>query len=165
MIELLNDAAYRHMLLNHIPVIGLGMALLVLLSGIALRQTAMLCLGLALIAITAGSSLPVAVFGDDAYPAMFDELNGDGRAWLDYHVHLAETWLPVLYVNAACAVLALILSVLRRPLLFPAALLVAVVTVAGIGTAGWIAKAGGRIKHPEFRLDDPPVIKSSRRLQ
>ena len=95
---------------------------------------------------------------------MFDELNGDGRAWLDYHVHLAETWLPVLYANAAVAVLALAAGILRRPLLFPAALLVAVISVAGVGSASWIAGAGGRIQHPEFRLDDPPVIESSRRL-
>ena len=114
MIELLDDPAYRHVLLNHIPVIGLGMALLVLIIGVALRQTALLLVGLALVALTAGSSIPVGIFGDDAYPAVFDGLNGDGRAWLDYHTHIADTWLPVLYANTALALIALGVGIARR---------------------------------------------------
>jgi hypothetical protein len=44
-------------------------------------------------------------------------------------------------------------------------LAVALLTLAGIGMAGWIPEAGGKIKHPEFRLDDPPVYDSPRRLR
>ena len=165
MMELLHDPAYRHVLFNHVPTIGLIVAFAVLVVGVALRQTGMLCLGLVLVAVTAGSSIPVGVFGEDAYPAVFDELDGDGRAWLDYHTHLADTWLPILYVNAALALMALGIAVFRRSALLPAALLVTVVTVVGIGVAGWIGKAGGKIKHPEFRLEDPPEVGSSRRLR
>ncbi len=165
MIELLEDPAYRHILLNHLPVTGLAIALLVLATGAALRQTAMLRVGLVLVALTAGSSALVSRSGDDAYPAVFDVLDGDGRAWLDYHTHLADTWLPVLYANAALAVIALGVGVARRRLLLPAALVVTLVTLVGIGTAGWIAEAGGKVKHPEFRLDDPPVYDSPGRLR
>ncbi len=165
MIELLEDPAYRHILLNHLPVTGLAIALAVLATGAALRQTAMLRVGLVLVALTAGSSALVSRSGDDAYPAVFDVLDGDGRAWLDYHTHLADTWLPVLYANAALAVIALGVGGARRPLLLPAALVVTLVTLVGIGTAGWIAEAGGKVKHPEFRLDDPPVYDSPGRLR
>ena len=165
MTELLDDPVYLHVLLNHFPVIGLTMAIAVLVVGVVFRQTAMLFVGLVLVALTAGSSLPVGILGDDAYPTVFDRLDGDGRAWLDYHTHLADTWLPVLYANAALAVIALGVGILRRPLLLPAALLVTLVTLAGIGTAVRIADAGGKVMHPEFRLIDPPVVESSRRLR
>ena len=165
MIELLDDPAYLHVLLNHFPVIGLTMAFVVLVIGVVFRHTAMLYTGLALVALTSGSSLPVGIFGDDAYPAIFDRLNGDGRAWLDYHAHLANTWLPVLYANAVLAVIAVGIGIMRPRLLLPAALLVIFVTLAGIGTAVQIAEAGAKIKHSEFRLYDPPVFESSRRLR
>ena len=165
MIELLDDPAYLHVLFNHFPVIGLTMALVVLVTGVMFRQTTMLRVGLVLVALTAGSSLPVGCFGDDAYPAVFDQLDGDGRAWLDYHTSLAVTWLPVLYANGALAGIALGVGIMRPRLLRAAALLVTMVTLAGIGTAVGIAEAGGKIKHPEFRLDDPPVVESSRRLR
>jgi hypothetical protein len=165
LLELLEDPAYRHILLNHLPITGLVIACVVLVIGAALRQTAMLRVGLVLVAGTAGSSVFVGASGDDAYPAVFEVLDGDGRAWLDYHTHLADTWLPVLYANAVLAVIALGVGAVRRPLLLPATIVVTLVTLAGIGTAGWIAEAGGKIKHPEFRLDDPPIYDSPRRLR
>ncbi|MCZ6855149.1 MAG: hypothetical protein O7G86_14665 [Gammaproteobacteria bacterium] len=165
MTELLSDPAYRHVLLNHIPVIGLIIAFVVLIIGAVFRQTAVLLTGLALVAVSAGLSLPVGIFGNDAYPAVFDRLDGDGRAWLDYHMSLADTWLPVLYTNAAVAVIALGIGILRPPRLRAAALVVTLITLGGIGTSFTIANAGGKIMHPEFRLDDPPVVESSRRLR
>ena len=94
--DLMADPAYRHVLLNHIPVIGLIIAWLILAVGLVLRQTVLLFTGLTLIAITAGISVPVANYGDAAYPAVYDLLNGRSRDWLDYHAELAETWLPLL---------------------------------------------------------------------
>ena len=165
MIELLDDPAYRHVLLNHVPIIGLAIALVVLAIGAVRRESEMLMVGLALVAFTAGSGVLVGMSGDDAYAAAYEVLDGDGRAWLDYHTHLADGWLPVLYANAALAVIALGVGFTRRSLLLPGALVVSLATLAGIGAAAWIGEAGGKIKHPEFRLDDPPVVESSRRLR
>ena len=64
MIDLLQDPAYRHMLLNHIPIIGLFMSFLVLVTGMVVRQKSLLLTGLVLVALTAGASIPVARYGD-----------------------------------------------------------------------------------------------------
>ena len=53
-IDLLGDPAYRHMLLNHVPIVGLAVSLLALLAGVVLRQHAITLLGLVLVALTAG---------------------------------------------------------------------------------------------------------------
>lgn len=155
-IELLQAPAYRHMLLNHVPIIGLFMALVVLVTGLLIRQAALLFTGLVLVALTAGSSVFVSRYGDAAYPAIYDTLDGYGRDWLDYHAELAELWLPLLYANAALAVLTLVLCVVQTRLLRGACLVVAVVTIAAIGGASVVAHSGGKIQHPEFRLSDPP---------
>ncbi len=164
MIELLDDPAYRHMLLNHVPVIGLATAALVVACGLALRQAAIMRVGLALAVLTAGAAFPVARFGDAAYPAIFDQLDGDGRAWLDYHAYLADRWLLLVYAACAVSAIALLLGWLRPRLLIALAAVALLFSLAGFGTAAWIAMAGGKIKHPEFRMDDPPKPKSSRRL-
>ena len=161
--DLLQDPAYRHMLLNHIPIIGLFMAFVVLATGLVVRQKSLLLTGLALVALTAGASLPVARYGDAAYPAIYDTLDGYGRNWLDYHAEVAETWVPLLYANAILAVIALGVGLVRPRLLQWTSLLVALITLAGIGGASVVARSGGKIQHPEFRLSDPPVVDSIRR--
>lgn len=156
LMELLAEPAYRHMLINHVPIIGLFVALMVLLAGLVVRESALLLTGLVLVALTAGASFPVARYGDAAYPVVYDTLDGHGRDWLDYHAELAEVWLPVLYANAVLAAAALVLGVLRPRMLLWAALLTALLTLVGIGGASAVARAGGKIQHPEFRLSNPP---------
>lgn len=155
-LELLEDPAYRHMLINHLPIFGLLIAFLVLVCGAIFRNTGMLYFGMVLAAITAASGYFVAGYGDDAYPAIFDTLGHEGRAWLDYHAELAAQWLWVIHAAAVTSVAALVLGVWRRKLLLPCALVVAAMALAGAGSAIYIAQAGGKIKHPEFRLVDPP---------
>jgi hypothetical protein len=162
LMDLLQDPAYRHMLLNHIPVLGLIMAFVVLATGLVMRQTALLLTGLVLVALTAGTSLPVATYGDAAYPEIFDSLDGHGRGWLDYHAELAETWLPLLYANAALAVIAILVVAVRPSLMYWVSLMIAALTLGSIVGASIIASAGGKIQHPEFRLSDPPRVESSR---
>ena len=157
-LDLLADPAYRHMLLNHLPIVGLAMALLVLVLGLLLRQAALVFTALGLIALTAGSSWPVASFGDTAYPAIYDGLDGHGRAWLDYHAHVAETWLPVLYATAIAAFTTMLAGAKNRALLPWACAVVLLLGLASLTGATLAGKAGGQIKHPEFRLTDPPVI-------
>lgn len=164
-LDLLGDPAYRHLLLNHVPIIGLFVSLLVLLAGLALRHTAMLFTALVLVALTAGASVPVARFGDAAYPAIYDTLDGVGQRWLDYHAELAATWLPVLIANAVLAVVAIAIGAARRSLLPWAATAVALATLAGIAGTSIVASAGGKIQHPEFRISDPPAVQPKRVTQ
>ena len=155
-LDLLADPAYRHMLLNHLPIVGLAMALLVLLLGLVLRQSVLLFTGMGLVLLTTGAAYPVAQFGDAAYPAIYDGLDGHGRAWLDHHAEVAETWLPLIYGTAVLALVALAVSALRRPLTLWAGALVLLAGLASFTGAAMVAKVGGQVKHPEFRLTDPP---------
>ncbi len=165
MIDLIQDPAYRHMLLNHVPIIGLLMAFVVLATGLAARRRALLITGLVLVALTAGASVPVAQYGDAAYPVIYDTLDGPGQKWLDHHAKLADTWLPLLYFNASLALVVLLGCLIRPGLLLPASILVALVTLSGVVGAILVAQSGGKIQHPEFRLGDPPVTSLSDQLR
>ncbi len=155
-LDLLTDPAYRHVLFNHVPVVGLAVALLVLACGLVIRERATTLLGLALVALTAGASIPVVNFGDAAYPEIYDTLDGYGRAWLDHHAEVADAWAPLLYATAGLALAGFAAGVLRRALLAPAAALVLVIALGALGAAALIASSGGKVKHPEFRIETLP---------
>ena len=157
MLELLEDPAYRHILINHLPVTGLAVAWITLVGAMLLRHRAALFAALALVAVMAGSIFPVISVGEEAYPFVYDTLDGDGQAWLDHHTYVTDTWAPVLYADAAFALLAIGLGARRERWLPGGALGVALVTLVAIGAAATIAETGGKIKHADFRLSDPPV--------
>ncbi len=165
MFELMEDPAYRHVLMNHVPVTGLALAWVVLVVGLALRERPTLFVGLALVAVTAGSALLVIPAGNDAYPFVFGELDGDSQAWLDHHTHLADAWGFTLYVNAVLALAAIGVGVWREALLLPSAVGVTATTMASLAAVFAIADAGGKIKHPEFRLTYPPTHDESPRAR
>jgi len=51
--EFVHNPAYRHVVLNHLPITGLLLAWIVLLVGLFLRERAISLLGLVLVAVTA----------------------------------------------------------------------------------------------------------------
>jgi len=165
MFELLDDPAYRHVLLNHLPTIGLALSWCALVAALALRDRVAMQIGLLMIALTAGSSIPVGMAGDDAYPAIFDELNGTGRDWLDYHAYLGDTWLPVIYFNAVAALIAFIAGTARNHLLLASSAGIVLITIGGLAAGVVIGGAGGKIKHEEFRLYDPPDYEASDKVR
>jgi hypothetical protein len=164
-LELLDDPAYRHVLLNHLPITGLGIAWLVLAWALVERRWSSLCGALILVLWMSGSAQWVMSAGDDAYPFVYEALDGVGRDWLDHHTHLADRWGRVLIANAILAALALAAGVFRERLRTPAAVVVLVSTLAGLVAVFIIAEAGGKIRHPEFRLSDPPVHDSPGRIR
>jgi hypothetical protein len=164
-LELLEDPAYRHVLLNHMPSTGLGISWLVLLWATVERRWSSICCGLILVLMMSASALVVMSAGEAAHPFVFDMLDGPGRDWLDYHTHLADRWGHVLTANAVVAALAIAAGVWRERLRTPAGVVVLVSSLAGLVAVAVIAETGGKIRHPEFRLSDPPVLDSPRRIR
>lgn len=153
--ELLQNPAYRHVVLNHLPVTGLFVAWIVLLVGVLLRDRTVSRLGLVLVAVMAGSAIVVMPAGEDAYPIVYDALDGPGRARLDHHADLAGVWGLGLYATAVLALFGLGASFWREPATRTVSAVVAVAGFASLGAALVVAEAGGRIRHAESHLAAP----------
>ena len=152
----LSQPEYLHILLNHLPLIGLAVATLFTAAAMVLRNRGALMLGLALVALLSASAWPVMETGDGAYDRMRRFLDDGGKRALRRHMDAAEDWSKVYYATAVVAVLALVAGWKKPKWLTPAAAAVVLLALASLAAGVSIAEAGGHIRHPEFRPDGAP---------
>jgi len=152
----LRQPEYVHVLLNPLPVYGLAVALIGLLIAIFLRSRRGQIVALTLVLITSASAWPVYELGEQSSYRVLSMSDEQGRAWLEEHQHRAEQLIAFFYVLAAVS-----LATLLLPLKFPrSSLLLGLTTLlfgfVVLGMGAYIAQAGGKIRHREFRNVPPP---------
>lgn len=148
------DPAYWHLLTNHIPI-------LITLSGlIALGLAAFsnggpakhIALFLLLVGIVGG--IVTYWLGQAAYKPVRGMADEVGQKFLDLHMERAENVIWVFWLGAAACGVALFAEIRKlrhaRSLTMVAWLLAAAIMIL----SGWIADAGGKIRHPEIRGDE-----------
>jgi hypothetical protein len=155
----LRQPEYIHVLINPLPVYGLGLGLIGLLVALLLRSRPAKIATLTIVLISAASAWPVYEFGEQGYDRVLSMTDDDGRAWLDAHKDRAEDLIWFFYGLAALTVIALAV-----PIKWPrsSGLLAFLVLLCGLlclGLGGYIAYAGGKIRHREFRNEPPPKEK------
>jgi hypothetical protein len=151
MIEILKHSEYLHVLINPLPVYGLAMGVLALVVALLLRNRQAQLLALGLILASAASAWPAYLFGQKAYHQVYLIADSDGQSWLDSHMHRAETWIYIYYALGAFALAAILLPLKFPKTTLPLAILTFILAVGALGVGGWIAYAGGKVRHPEFR--------------
>ncbi|CAN5753566.1 hypothetical protein BH09VER1_BH09VER1_12450 [soil metagenome] len=156
--QAIEDPLYAHVLINHLPEMGLGLALIALVAGFVLRCRKVRMVGLFLVLVTSASAWPVLRTGQEGYNQIYYSLESEDRAWLDAHMEEAEKW-----IWGFLAVAGLALAGLLVPIKWPRAetFLTLGVLIAGLWMfliSGYIAYLGGRVRHVEFRDTPPPAV-------
>lgn len=151
MLEELSNPAYQHILINHLPIIGTAMGLLGLGVAFALRRRIAFIPALVILFVAGVSAWPVYATGSEAYKPIRRIADDAGIDWLDTHMDRADQATWAFYVMAGIAAATLIVPLQWPRAGLPLAILTALIAVVCLGVAGWIAEAGGRIRHPEFR--------------
>ena len=156
LIEQLQQPEYLHVLTNPLPVYGLLLGLAALALGSAFRSRAAQVTAFSLILVAAASAWPVYAAGHKAYNKVYLMVDDEGKAWLDAHMHRAEKMVYIFAGLTALALTAIVLPLKIPKTAFPLALITLMFAIATLGSAGWIAWAGGKVRHPEFRKESPP---------
>jgi hypothetical protein len=147
---------YVHVLINPLPIYGLAVAWIGLVIAFSLRSRPAQIATLALVLISAASAWPVYEFGEEGYDRVLSMTDDDGQAWLDEHQHRADQLIYFFYALAGLSALAIAVPIkwpkTSTSLVIPTILLCAIV----LGMGGYIAYAGGKIRHKEFRTEPPP---------
>ncbi len=151
----LQQPEYVHVVLNHLPITGLGVAFLGLVAGLVLRQRALLFLGLVLVSLLSLSAWPVAEYGEQGYDRVLSMADDDGQIYLERHRDLAEKWLFLFYLTAVAGAAAIAIGWKWSRFLWPASLAVAILCLGSLVAATFIAESGGVVRHREFRFGPP----------
>jgi len=154
----LKQPEYIHVLINPLPVYGLLTACLGLVIALFMRSRPAQIATLALIVLTAASAWPVAQYGEEGYDRVLAMADSDGQAWLKVHNYRVDQLIYLFYATAVLAAIAIV-----APLKWPRsrsalAVITLVLAFATVGAGAYIAYAGGRIRHREFRNEPPPLV-------
>lgn len=152
----LRQPEYVHVLLNPVPVYGLLVGWIGLIIALFLKSRRAQIVTLILVLISGLSAWPVYEFGEQGYDRVLSMTDDDGQAWLDEHQARAEKLIYVFYALAALSAAAIVVPI-RWPK-FSAALSIAVVLLGAValGSGSYIAYAGGKVRHREFRNEPAP---------
>src|SRR5207249_3829681 len=155
----LRQPEYIHVLINPLPIYGLLMGWIGLVIALSLKSRHAQVATLALVLITSASAWPAYEFGEQAYDRVLSMADEDGKAWLDAHQDRAEDLIWIFYALAALSAIAI-----AAPMKWPkssAPLVIAVILFGAVtlGIGGYIAYAGGKIRHREFRNERAPAKK------
>jgi glucan phosphoethanolaminetransferase (alkaline phosphatase superfamily) len=158
----LRQPEYIHVLLNPLPVYGLLVAWVGLMIALVLRSRRAQIATLALVLISSVSAWPVYEFGQQGYDRVLSMTDEDGEAWLDEHMHRAEELIWIFYVLVALSAIAIAAPIKWPRSSLPLALAVVLLGAVTLGSGAYIAYAGGRVRHREFRNEPAPPKRSER---
>jgi hypothetical protein len=156
----LQQPEYIHVLLNPLPVYGLLMGWVGLVIGLALRSRRAQIATLTLVVLSSISAWPVYEFGQQSYDRVLSMTDEAGEAWLDEHMHRAENLIWVFYALAALSAFAIAAPIKWPKSSVPLAVAVILLGAVTLGSGAYIAYAGGRVRHREFRNETPPPKRS-----
>ena len=152
----LRQPEYIHVLLNPLPVYGLLVGWVGLVIGLALRSRPAQIATLTLVVLSSISAWPVYEFGQQGYDRVLSMTDEAGEAWLDEHMHRAENIIWVFYALAALSAFAIAAPIKWPKSSMPLAVAVILLGAVTLGSGAYIAYAGGRVRHREFRNEPPP---------
>jgi disulfide bond formation protein DsbB len=156
----LNSPEYMHVLLNPVPVYGLAIGLVGLLLTIIARNRTAIVIALVLVFLSGLSAWPTYYYGEAAYDRVTAMADTVGDQWLDEHMARGEKLIYAFYVLAGLAIVGMFAPMKWPRSSSPLAIATLVIGCATLGIGGYIAFAGGHVRHREFRFEPPPESQS-----
>ena len=147
----LRQPEYVHVLLNPLPVYGLLISWIGLIVALISKSRRAHIVTLILVFVTSISAWPVYEFGEQGYDRVLAMTDDDGHAWLDEHQARAEKFIYIFYALAALSAAAIVVPLRWPKSSVPLAIAVILLGAAALGSGCYIAYAGGKIRHREFR--------------
>lgn len=142
--------AHVHLLLNHFPVLGTLIGIMILAYGIVIKNLTIQKVSLVTILIMAIMSIPVFLTGEPAEDAV-EKLPGVIESIIEEHEEAAEFAFWVMMLTGGFSIVTTGLLLMNHPF---AKIFVLITLLSGIATFGLMARAayiGGQIRHTEIR--------------
>jgi hypothetical protein len=156
----LRQPEYIHVLINPIPIYGLAMGWIGLIVALFLKSRRAQIATLTLVLISSATAWPVYELGQQAYDRVLSMADSDGKAWLNAHQDRGEDLIYFFYALAILSAVAIAVPIKWPKSSMPLTAGVILLGAVVIGMGAYIAQAGGKIRHREFRNEPPPPEKA-----
>lgn len=141
---------HLHLILNHIPPIGVPIGLVILLVGLIRRNDAVVRTSLVLFVAMALVTIPVHMTGEPAEDSV-EHLPGVTHDAIEAHEDAAFVGLLTTLALGAGSYVALMSMRRSRPLSRPLAAGIVALAVTSTSVLTWVAELGGQVRHTEIR--------------
>lgn len=144
------NLAHLHLVLNHLPVLGTGFGLALLIFGLWRRSDELKKTALGVLALVALAAVPVYLTGEPA-EELVETVPGVSKPAMERHERAASVSFTGVLVIGVAATAGLVFF--RRgkalPRWFAMPMVASVMVVAGL--MAWTANLGGQIRHTEIQ--------------
>src|SRR5574341_641459 len=144
--------AHVHLMLNHIPVVGIGFAVLLLVVSIARRSYELNTVALVFVILVSLWAIPAYLTGEPAEEVV-EDMPGISEELIEEHEEQAEIAFIIVEVAGGLALITLIARRYSDKLGQRLVILTLLVLVISGGLIGWTANLGGKVHHEEIRSD------------
>ncbi|NEW78868.1 MAG: hypothetical protein GZ086_05470 [Gelidibacter sp.] len=146
------NEAHLHLVVNHLPIVGILIGLLVLVTGFLLKKSEVKVTALGIFVFSALASIAAFYSGEGA-EEIVERIPGISETLINQHEEVAELFFTVILILGGISLVAMFLEIKKYKfakfgfILVTLILLVAVVLAKNVGTTG------GEIRHTEIRND------------
>ena len=144
------NAAHWHLILNHIPLVGIGFVILLMIIALARKSPELKNVAQIFTVIVALWAIPSYLTGEPAEETV-EDMPGISENPIHEHEEFAEKAFIFIEVVGGIALIALIGGRFNKKLGNTLAVVTLVGLIAGGGLIAWTANLGGKIHHQEIR--------------
>ena len=150
------NSTHAHLLLNHFPVIGTLIGVMILLYGLLIKNINIQKVSLATIVVMTLIAIPVFLTGEPAEEAV-ENLPGVAESIIESHEEAAEVAFWVMMLTGVFALITLGLQIVNNPFSKTFVLIALISGIISFGLMGRTAYLGGQIRHTEIRSNSTVV--------
>ena len=142
--------AHVHLILNHIPLLGIGFSILLVIIAMFRRSSELINVALIFVILVALWAIPVYLTGEPAEEVV-ENLPGISEQLIEEHEEQAELAFIFIEVTGGLALISLFARWYSDKLGQKLTVLTLLFLIVSGGLMAWTANLGGKINHPEIR--------------
>ena len=147
----MNDAHY-HLIVNHLPIVGLLIGILVLIAGLVFNKTEVKLTALGIFIFSAITSIAAFYTGEGAEEVV-ENLEGISETLIHTHEEYAETFYTLSLILGGLSLLTFILELKKMKFTKYLTILCLLIALVDGALATYVGSSGGDIRHIEIHND------------
>ena len=151
----MNDAHF-HLMVNHLPIVGVLIGFLVLLGGYTLKSTQGKIAALGIFIFSALTAI-VAFYTGEGAEAIVENLPGVSETFIHKHEEQAELFLRMVLLLGGTSLLTLYFQFKKPPFAKYGFILVLGLSISSLVLSKSVGTSGGEITHIEIRGDNQVI--------